>query len=248
MWPTTLAFLKSIPLADHARCLDVGCGGGDVSVALSGMLPKGHVTGIDFDASKISICQDEVKSLGIKNVEFRTEDVTVSSESDELFDLIYVRFVLTHLSQPALALKRFHDQLKPGGVLAVEDIDFAGHVCHPSSPAFDRYVELYVQSAISRGCDPCIGPRLPSLIQAAGLSDVDVGIVQPSGISGEVKLIAPITLDAIADSILKSGLETSAKLQETADDLYAFARQDGSFLSMPRIFQCRAVRKQHNAG
>ena len=124
MWPTTLAFLKSIPLADDARCLDVGCGGGDVTVALSQMVPNGYVTGIDFDASKIAICQDEAKALGLKNVDFRTDDVTASPQSDELFDFIYVRFVLTHLRQPDLALNRLHDQLRPGGILAVEDIDF----------------------------------------------------------------------------------------------------------------------------
>ena len=45
MWPTTLAFLKTFPLAPDARCLDVGCGGGDVTAALSRMVPQGHVTG-----------------------------------------------------------------------------------------------------------------------------------------------------------------------------------------------------------
>ena len=242
MWPTTLAFLKSIPLADDARCLDVGCGGGDVTVALSQMVPNGYVTGIDFDASKIAICQEEARALGLKNVDFRTDDVTASPQSDELFDFIYVRFVLTHLRQPDLTLKRLHDQLRPGGILAVEDIDFDGHVCFPPSADFDRYVELYAKSARSRGCDPCIGPRLPSLLIAAEFSDVGVSIVQPSGISGEVKLIAPIKFDAIADSILKSGLEAPEVLKDIADGLYAFAQQDGSFMSIPRIFQCRAAR------
>jgi SAM-dependent methyltransferase len=189
MWPTTRTFLESTSLAADARCLDVGCGGGDVTVALSRMVPEGHVTGIDFDASTISIAQDEAQRLGVENVEFRAEDVTISPPREELFDLIYVRFVLTHLREPAFALRRFHDQLKPGGVLAVEDIDFAGHVCYPPCGALGRYVDLSIRSAQARGCDPCIGPRLPSLMQAAGFSGVEVGIVQPSGISGEVKLI-----------------------------------------------------------
>ena len=73
---------------------------------------------------------------------------------------------------------------------------------------------------------------------------MNVGIVQPSGISGEVKLIAAITFDAIADSALKSGLETSDNLQVTSDALYEFAQQQGSFMSIPRIFQCSGLRKQ----
>jgi hypothetical protein len=113
----------------------------------------------------------------------------------------------------------------------------------PPSAAFDRYVELYSESARARGCDPCIGPRLPSLVQSAGFSDVSVGIVQPSGISGDVKLIAAITFDAIAESALKSGLATLDNLRATSEALYEYARQQGSFMSVPRIFQCSGVRK-----
>lgn len=243
MGPTTLAFLERIPLAADARCLDVGCGGGDVTVALSRMVPLGHVTGIDFDAAKIALARQESERLGIRNVDFRAEDVTSPPPADDLFDVIYVRFVLTHLREPAAALSRFHGQLRPGGILAVEDIDFAGHVCHPPSAAFDRYVELYGQTARAHDCDPCIGPRLPSLLQTAGFSDVSVGIVQPSGISGEVKLIAAMTFDAIAERAVKSGLDTVEGIAATSDALQDFARQPGSFMSVPRIFQCSGTRR-----
>ncbi len=243
MSPTTLEFLERIPIAPAASCLDVGCGGGDVTFALSRMVPQGHVTGIDFDGSKILLAQQEAKSIGIENVDFRVEDVTAPPPTDDRYDLIYVRFVLTHLRDPRAALVRFHGQLKPGGILAVEDIDFGGHVCYPPSTAFDRYVELYSQSARARGCDPCIGPRLPSLVHSAGFSDVNVGIVQPSGISGEVKLIAAITFAAIADAALKSGLETSDNLKATSDALYEFSQQQGSFMSIPRIFQCSGTKE-----
>jgi SAM-dependent methyltransferase len=243
MSPTTLEFLERIPIAPAASCLDVGCGGGDVTFALSRMVPQGHVTGIDFDGSKILLAQQEAKSVGIENVDFRVEDVAAPPPTDDRYDLIYVRFVLTHLRDPRAALVRFHGQLKPGGILAVEDIDFGGHVCYPPSTAFDRYGELYSQSARARGCDPCIGPRLPSLVHSAGFSDVNVGIVQPSGISGEVKLIAAITFDAIADAALKSGLETSGNLKATSDALYEFSQQQGSFMSIPRIFQCSGTKE-----
>jgi SAM-dependent methyltransferase len=247
MSPTTLEFLSRMTLAPDASCLDVGCGGGDVTFALSRMVPQGHVTGIDFDGSKVLLAQQEAENLGIKNVDFRAEDVTERPQTDKLYDFIYVRFVLTHLRDPGAALVRFFGQLKPGGLLAVEDIDFDGHVCYPSSAAFDRYVELYTESARARGCDPCIGPRLPSLVQAAGFSDVNVGIVQPSGISGEVKLIAAITFDAIAEAALRSGLETSDNIKATSVALYDFAVQQGSFMSIPRIFQCSGTRNRETS-
>lgn len=244
MQPSTLAFLEGLAPARDARCLDVGCGGGDVTTLLSRMVPQGHVTGIDFDSASIQIAQREAEGLGIGNVDFRVEDVTARPKTDERYDLIHVRFLLTHLRDPGAALSRFYDQLKPGGLLAVQDIDFDGHVCYPPSSAFNRYVELYSKSARARGCDPCIGPRLPSLVQAAGFSDVRVGIVQPSGISGEVKVIAAITFDLIADGLLKSGLDTPDNLHSTSEALYKYAQQPGSFMSVPRIFQCSGARKQ----
>ena len=58
-----------------------------------------------------------------------------------------------------------------------------------------------------------------------------------------MKFIAAITFDAIAKSVLKSGLETSDDLRATSDALYEFAQQQGSFMSIPRIFQCSGVRR-----
>ena len=71
MSPTTLAFLESFPLAPDARCLDVGCGGGDVTLALSRIVPRGHVTGVDFDGSKILLAQQEAKGLGMSQLSHR---------------------------------------------------------------------------------------------------------------------------------------------------------------------------------
>ena len=134
--------------------------------------------------------------------------------------------------------------MKPGAVLIVEDIDFTGHCCWPDSPAFRRYVDLYTASVQARGCDPNIGPRLPSLLRAADFIDVDVNVVQPAGITGEVKLISPITLEAIADAVLLAGLATPGDLSRTVDELYTFANTEGTFMSLPRIVQAWGYRKR----
>ena len=49
-------------------------------------------------------------------------------------------------------------------------------------------------------------------------------------------MIAPITLEAIADAVLAAGLCT-VDLDRTVDDLYAFAAVDGSVLRTPRVVQ-----------
>jgi SAM-dependent methyltransferase len=237
MWPTTKALFERVGVADTARCLDVGCGGGDVTLELARRAPNGHVTGIDLDEAKLELARSESGAAGISNIAYRREDLFETPRDGERYDLIYVRFVLTHLGDPAKGLAALCARLAPGGVIVVEDIDFSGHFCYPDSPAFRRYVALYAQVVARGGGDPNIGPRLPALMGAAGLADIFMNVVQPAGISGEAKLVGPITLEAIADSVLNAGLATREELNETVDDLYAFAAADGTLLSIPRIIQ-----------
>ncbi len=64
-----------------------------------------------------------------------------------------------------------------------------------------------------------------------------MNVVQPADISGEVKLISPITLEAIADAVLAAGLATGEELNQTVDALYAFANREGTLMSIPRVVQ-----------
>lgn len=237
MWPTTRALFERVGVADAARCLDVGCGGGDVTLELARLAPNGHVTGIDLDKGKVELARGEAAAAGTLNITYRREDLFETSPDTERYDLIYVRFVLSHLTDPAAGLAALTARLAPGGAIVAEDVDFSGHFCHPASAAFTRYVGLYSLAVAGRGGDPNLGPRLPTLLRAAGLTEIGMNVVQPAGISGEAKLVGPLTLEAIADSVLQAGLATREELNRTVDDLYAFATADGTLLSLPRIIQ-----------
>lgn len=243
MEPTTKAFIERMSLRGDESCLDVGCGGGDATLILAAAVPQGNVTGVDFDEHKIAIAREEAKALGINNVIFMTRDVTAAEPSQDTYDMIYSRFVLTHLADPALMLRQLHERVVPGGTIAIEDIDFAGHVCFPPSPAFDRYVELYAAAARASGGDPLIGPRLPQLLEAAGFTDVDVAIAQPAGVRGDVKHVAALTLEAVTDSIVKHGLESEAKVGNTVAELVRLAEDGSTMMSVARVFQCTARRR-----
>jgi predicted O-methyltransferase YrrM len=236
MWPTTEQLFARVGVPGTARCLDLGCGGGDVAMALARMVGSGSVVGTDLDEAKLEIARGEAGAAGLHNVEFRRADV-MEPAGDDGYDLVYVRFVLTHLTDPAGAVANAVSRLAPGGALVVEDIDFTAHFCHPDSPAFWRYVDWYSRAVEARGADPNIGPRLPGLLAGAGLVDVGVNVVQPAATSGEMKLIGPVTLEAIADAVLAAALATPQELEQTVDELYAFAQEDGTLLSLPRIVQ-----------
>jgi SAM-dependent methyltransferase len=244
MHPTTRALLDRVALREGMRCLDVGCGGGDVTLEIARIVgPAGHVLGIDMDAEKIELARREAVASKVAGVDFRVSEVG-GSDVPAGFDFVYTRFVLTHLSDPAAALAWLLARVRPGGLAVVEDIDFTGHFCWPDSAAFRRYVALYSDVVRRRGADPDIGPRLPGLLLDGGFRNVQTNVVQAAGIDGEVKLIAPITMESIADAVLGATLVSRDELDAMVDELYAVAGDGRTFMSLPRVVQVWGYRPE----
>jgi SAM-dependent methyltransferase len=237
MQPTTLALFERISVAPGAACLDVGCGGGDVTLDLARLVgPRGRAVGSDIDETKIEMARAEAAEQGVTNVEFRLANAQDGAGSPE-FDIVYARFLLTHLADPAGALASMLRVLRPGGVLAVEDIDFSGYFCYPDNAAFQRYCALYTESVQRRGGDANIGPRLPLLLTDSGVENVEMNIVQPAGMTGDAKILGPLTLENIADTVIAEGLADESEIRRTVEELYEFARDPRTVMSVPRVVQ-----------
>src|SRR5689334_11865638 len=74
--PTTLSLLDRVGLRTGMSCVDVGCGGGDVTLDIARLVGReGRVLGIDIDAIKIDLAREEAAVAGIMNVEFRQTGV-----------------------------------------------------------------------------------------------------------------------------------------------------------------------------
>jgi SAM-dependent methyltransferase len=241
MAPATRALLDRVGVADDAACLDVGCGGGDVALELARRARAGRVVGLDLDEAKLEIARAEAREAGVDNVEYRWQDLR-SADLGAGYDLVHVRFVLSHLADPQGAVDCLVGALRPGGVLVVTDIEKTATICEPSHPSFARYIELYVLAARARGVDPDIGPRLPAVLASAGCRPVHVNVAQPvgrrpDGYEGDVKLTAAVTLESIADAILTLGLAERGELDAIVDDLYRLAADDETLIGTPRMVQ-----------
>ena len=237
MAPATGRLFDALDIDAGARCLDVGCGGGDVCFELARRVgPRGFVLGIDTDEVKLHLARGEAAAQGLSQVGFRAADITMPLDGPS-FDVVYARFLLSHLSEPELALDRMLAALVPGGVLVLEDVDFSGYFCHPTCPAFWQYTQLYVSLAQRRGGDPYIGPRLPTMLRTAGARDVGLEVVQPAGLDGDVKRVTQLTMEGIADALLEEKLATNTEVTATVGELNAYARDPDTLMSLPRVIQ-----------
>jgi ubiquinone/menaquinone biosynthesis C-methylase UbiE len=223
-------------LAPGLRCLDLGCGVGTVTILMARRLgPQGLAVGIDCDERFLDRARLAATDEGADAV-FRRGDAG-ALEAERGYDLVYARFLLSHLPDPARAVAQLVAAARPGGTVVVEDVDFAGHFCHPPSDAFDRYVELYRAVVRGRGADPEIGRRLAELLEAAGVARLRLKVVQPAFREGEGKQIARATMDGIRAAVIDAGLATRADVDAIVADLLARERDRQTIMSLARVFQ-----------
>jgi SAM-dependent methyltransferase len=237
MWPTTAPLLRRARVGRGMSCLDMGCGGGHVALALARRVgPSGRVVGVDLDAVAIESARRQAARRKLHHAAFHQASVYDWPE-EQAYDRIYVRFLLTHLPDREAAVRVLARALRPGGILIVEDTDFVGSFSYPHCRAFARYVDLYREVVRRRGGDPEVGPKLRSLLVRAGLQPMDVALVQPCHYDHEGKALHLSTLLNIADAVVSENLADRAELDQAVGELAAFTDDPTTLLTLPRVFQ-----------
>jgi SAM-dependent methyltransferase len=235
--PSTSALLDRLGSMKGLAVIDAACGGGDVTVELARRVgASGCVIGIDADPGKLEAAAALVGGPGSENCYFLEADVTTPWPLEDA-DIVYARFILTHLPEPEKLLVNAWDALQPGGIMVVEDIDAEGCFWHPASEAVAKLRTLYTSVTRLKGCDPCIGRRLDTLLESCGYRDVQSALVHPYGRQGPAKQAVVMTFHAIAESVLAAGLLPEPALEALLRDVDAYAARKDTTISMPRVFQ-----------
>lgn len=61
-------------------------------------------------------------------------------------------------------------------------------------------------------------------------------------LTGDVKLISPLTMENIADVAIAEGLTTAEEVSQIVDSLYEYAQDPNTFSGLPRVVQAWALR------
>lgn len=240
----TLGVLSRAGLGRGMEVLDLGCGSGDMTVEIARLVgPTGRVTGIDMDDRALEHAKSLSEACGVE-VRWR-HSLVENLDEDRSYDIVYSRFLMSHLPDPLNALRRMRRAVRPTGMIVVEDIDITAHVHWPRNRAFDRYIELYKATGRVRGANPTIGPRLAGMLVEIGLTDVDVSISMPIFRSGEGKSIARLTLVNIAGAAIEAGLTTGDEVDQLLAELELHEADPRSIQSTAQVFQVTGRRPRN---
>jgi SAM-dependent methyltransferase len=111
--------LSLFPLRPGERVLDIGCGFGDTTQRIAGLVaPDGEAVGVDAAARFIETARREADEAAVANARFEVVDVEV----DELggpYDRAFSRFGTMFFANPVAALRNVRQSLVPGAPLVM---------------------------------------------------------------------------------------------------------------------------------
>jgi ubiquinone/menaquinone biosynthesis C-methylase UbiE len=233
----TLGLFGRAGVGPGMRCLDVGCGGGEVTFDIATIVgPSGSVVGLDMDEVKLALAREVARQRGLTQVEFRQADVTTWTEP-EAFDMIYARSLLQHLSDPVDMLSRMWAGVRPGGVLIAEDTDFQRAFCEPPNDGFDFFVRNYTALLVKRGSDANVGRRLFGYVRSLGVSEVNVSATLHPFSSGEKKALTLSTLEFSSTAMVAEGLASEAEVTAAYESMSRHVDNPDSITAGPAMIQ-----------
>jgi tRNA (cmo5U34)-methyltransferase len=117
----TAGIIASIPLHGELQVLEYGCGTGLCGLRLASEI--GHLTAVDTSAGMLEELRKKCLALGIGNVtpvQISPDDWTLPAAA---FDLVFSSMVMHHVEDVQTLLLNFYYILKPGGCLALSDLE-----------------------------------------------------------------------------------------------------------------------------
>lgn len=233
--PAGRRILLQAGLAPGMAVADLGCGVGATTHMLAEMVgPSGHVTGVDVSAAQLEQGRNLCRASKISNAIFVEASATATGLPRDSFDLVYCRFLLLHLVDPAACLREMRAILKPGGVLVVEDGDLTSAGSAPAS-SLHAFADLFGRLGPTRGLNYALSNDLFDMVKAAGFPDPEIEIHQPAFGRGEERFLLKWSVEEAAPAYVAAGLVTADEMKTIIANMDRDTRNPDIVVLMPRM-------------
>ena len=156
--PSSRAFVARLGREPVRLAIDLGCGPGYTTALLQAATGAAATIGLDSSARFLARAWRQAP----RGVAFGEHDVTRVPFPAPPADLIYGRFVVTHLPDAGAAIGRWAEALVSRGRLALEEVDTMAS----DDPTLIRYYELVEAMQAARGQRTYVGRELCALASA----------------------------------------------------------------------------------
>jgi SAM-dependent methyltransferase len=159
------AFLGDLKLDEGARVIEVGCGTGVLTRVLARWPGVGAVRAVDPAPALLERARELAADLD--NVSFIEGDARALPFEDACCDVVVFDSALSHIPDPAAALREAVRVLVPGGLLAAFDGDYAtATVALGDHDPLQACVDAMMARSVN---DRWLVRRLPGLVREQGL-------------------------------------------------------------------------------
>ena len=167
----TRRWLELAGIGPGMSVVDVGCGPGDVTLLVRDLVgPTGSVTGVDSSPGALARAGFRAESAGLRNVRHELGHVG-SWSPDGPVDAVVGRLILMHVPDPAAAVARLAGMVRPGGVVAFQDIVLPTRRAEPDLPLVGTFNGWLLETLRRFGRPVDMGLRLSAAFREAGLPE-----------------------------------------------------------------------------
>ena len=171
----TIDFLRP-QLRPGLRLLDIGCGPGQVTVALAEAVAPGEAWGVDMEPSQVELARVNAAAHGCGEPSFEVADATRLPFDDGSFDIVSCCDVLAYVPQPSSVLREAQRVLKPGGLLFCREMIIDSSFVYPAHPILERGWQIFADLLDADDGHPQMGKELFARLLACGYADEHLSI------------------------------------------------------------------------
>src|SRR5216683_3274000 len=214
--PTANWLLDQIGVQPGWRAVDIGCGPIGILNLLSQRVGRsGAVIGLEREQRFVEMARAEIATRGLGNVTMVQGDALNTGLEKGSFDLVHERLVLINVSAREAFLTEMLSLLRPGGTVALEDVDNVSWLCQPPHPSWDILLNAFHTVFHAGGGDGFIGRRLPIMLREAGIQNVQIKITVATPGLGDYRRTHILSLiDSVCEKVIAKGLLDEQQLRE----------------------------------